>query len=224
MKALEIRNIRKELGKTQAEFAKLLGVSKNSVQLWETEKRNPSPSMVFLIKETYKKHTENLKENEFENKNGNKFTELPDGSLMIQVPLVPFNAYASFLEVYEDEYKVKSKFETTYFTVDKIGKGNYIAFTVKNDSMNGGMLDDTPSGAQVLARELGKQHWRDGFNSTQYGWIIICETGIFHKDIKGPDEKGDITCVSRNKSPEFPEFPISLNEVHSIYKVIKRTF
>ena len=224
MKALEIRNIRKELGKTQAEFAKLLGVSKNSVQLWETEKRNPSPSMVFLIKETYKKHTENLKENEFENKNGNKFTELPDGSLMIQVPLVPFNAYASFLEVYEDEYKVKSKFETTYFTVDKIGKGNYIAFTVKNDSMNGGMLDDTPSGAQVLARELGKQHWRDGFNSTQYGWIIICETGIFHKDIKGPDEKGDITCLSRNKSPEFAEFPLSLNEVHSIYKVIKRTF
>ena len=60
MKGIEIKKIRKSLGKTQAEFAEILKVSKNSVQLWETEKRNPSPSMVFLIRETYKKHTEKV--------------------------------------------------------------------------------------------------------------------------------------------------------------------
>ncbi len=112
----------------------------------------------------------------------------------------------------------------TYFTVDKVGEGKHIAFTVKNDSMNGGMLDDTPSGAQVLAIELEKQHWQNKLTPTQYGWIIICETGIFHKDVDSPDAKGNITCVSRNKSPEFPKFSLSLNEVHSIYKVVKRTF
>lgn len=224
MNNIEIKKIRKELGLTQEEFAEKLGLHYRTIQKWESGETKMRRANAFLIEELHKTHTKGVNENEFENKNGNKFTELPDGSLMIQVPLVPFNAYASFLEVYEDEYQVNEKFETTYFTVDKIGKGNYIAFTVKNDSMNGGMLDDTPSGAQVLARELGKQHWRDGFNSTQYGWIIICETGIFHKDIKGPDENGNIICISRNKSPEFPEFPLSLNDVHSIYKVIKRTF
>ncbi len=163
--------------------------------------------------------------NIIENTNGNKFIKMPDGSLMIKVPLIPFNAYASFLEVYEDEYQVHQEFESTYFTVDKVGRGRYVAFTVKNDSMNGGSLDDTPSGAQVLARELGRQHWKDGFKTTRYGWIIICTTGIFHKDIVDLNSNnGEITCSSRNHSPEFPNFKINLNGVHSIYKVIKRTF
>ncbi|NQY07790.1 MAG: helix-turn-helix domain-containing protein, partial [Flavobacteriaceae bacterium] len=57
MNGLEIREIRKELGVTQEEFARLLNVSKNSVQLWETEKRNPKHDKILLIKETYEKHT-----------------------------------------------------------------------------------------------------------------------------------------------------------------------
>jgi len=60
MKGLEIRSIRKKLGKTQAEFAELVNVSKNSVQLWETGKRNPSPNTVLLIKSLNKKHTKSV--------------------------------------------------------------------------------------------------------------------------------------------------------------------
>jgi len=160
-----------------------------------------------------------------ENSNGNKFITMPNGSIVIEVTLVPFNAYASFIEVFNDEYSIKKDFETTYFIVDKVGRGRYIAFTVKNDSMNGGQLYDTPSGSQVLARQLGKQHWKDGFKSTDYGWIIICTKGIFHKDISKFDrETGDIVCSSRNPLSEFPDFVLNLNEVHSIYKVIKRSF
>ncbi|MFL0093634.1 helix-turn-helix transcriptional regulator [Tenacibaculum maritimum] len=224
MNNIKIKKIRKELGLTQEEFAKKLGLHYRTIQKWESGETKIRRANTFLIEELYKKHTKGVDKNKFENKNGNKLIELPDESLMIQVPLVPFSTYASFIEVYEDEHQVNEKFETTYFTVDKISKGNYIAFTVKNDSMNGGKLFDTPSGAQVLTRELEKQRWRNDFNSTQYGWVIICQTGIFHKDIKGPDENGNIICISRNKSPEFPEFPLSLNDVHSIYKVIKRTF
>ncbi|MCF6347019.1 MAG: helix-turn-helix domain-containing protein [Flavobacteriaceae bacterium] len=57
MKGLDIRDVRKELGKTQAEFAELVNVSKNSVQLWETGKRNPSPNTVLLIQSLKEKHT-----------------------------------------------------------------------------------------------------------------------------------------------------------------------
>lgn len=165
------------------------------------------------------------REDIIENKNGNTFMSLPDGSMIIQVPLVPFSAHASFLEVYEDEYQVNQAFDNTYFTVDKVGRGKYVAFTVKNDSMNGGALEDTPSGAQVLARELGRHHWKEGFRATTYGWVIICTSGIFHKDITSfNSETGEITCSSRNPSPEFQNFNLDLNEVHSIWKVIKRTF
>ena len=224
MNALDIRNIRKELGKTQVEFAKLLGVSKNSVQLWETEKRNPSPSMVFLIKETYKKHTNNEKEGVIKNTNGNKFIKLPNGKYRMQAPKVPFKAYASFIEIFDDEYQLNERFETTYFTVDKTGRGKYIAFVTQNESMNGGGIDDTPSGAEVLAREIGKHLWQDGFHNCEYGFIIVAQSGIFHKDIKDNDTKGKIICYSRNKSPEHQPFELTLDEVHSIWKVIKRTF
>ena len=57
MTGLEIREIRKKLNKTQAEFAKLVNVTKNSVQLWESEKRNPSPNTVLLIKSLKEKYT-----------------------------------------------------------------------------------------------------------------------------------------------------------------------
>lgn len=57
MNSLDIKKIRTELGKTQAEFAEMIGVSKNSVQLWETNKRNPSKSTILLIQDTHKKHT-----------------------------------------------------------------------------------------------------------------------------------------------------------------------
>lgn len=56
MNGLEIREIRRDMHKTQAEFAEIIGVSKNSVQLWETGKRNPSKRTLLLIKKTHKEH------------------------------------------------------------------------------------------------------------------------------------------------------------------------
>ncbi|MBS3993166.1 MAG: helix-turn-helix transcriptional regulator [Bacteroidetes bacterium] len=231
-KYIEIKNI------TQSELASMVGDTQQAVSDFLNKEGNPQKKTrekyfekLVGFENYYKQITSLNQVNDhdieydiIENTNGNKFVKLPDGSLMISVPLIPFNAYASFLEIYDDEYQVHEEFESIYFTVDKIGRGKYLAFTVKNDSMNGGSLDDTPSGAQVLTRELGRHHWKDGFKPTQYGWIIICLTGIFHKDIKGPDEHGFITCSSRNKSPEFPNFKLNLNDVHSIYKLIKRTF
>src|SRR5690606_37251127 len=111
------------------------------------------------------------------------------------------------------------------FNVDRIGRGNYKAFIVKGDSMNGGKINDTPDGAKVLGRELGRHHWKDGFGDTQYGYIILCKKNIFHKDITNyNNETGEITCHSRNSSPEYSDFNISLNDCYQIFKVIKRIF
>ncbi|WP_127846162.1 XRE family transcriptional regulator [Psychroflexus aestuariivivens] len=162
--------------------------------------------------------------NYIENNHGNKYVELPNGKYMIQAPKVPYKAYASFIEVFEDEYELHNTFGVSYFTVDKIGLGKYIAFNTGNDSMNGGGINDTPNGAEVLGRELGRHHWPDGFRPTDYGWIIVSKDGIFHKDIEDSDVEGKIICKSRNPSPEFPDFSLILDDVHSIWKVIKRTF
>lgn len=159
------------------------------------------------------------------NKNGNSFMEHPNGGFIISAPMIPYISYASFIETYDDE-KGYLKFETASFKVDSFGRGRYVAFTVSGDSMNGGGINDTPNGAEVLGRELLKEHWKDGFKQTDYGWVVVTFTGIMMKDIvSNIDKNGQIWLHSRNPSPEYVnDFPVNVNEIHSIWKVIKRTF
>ncbi len=157
-------------------------------------------------------------------KNGLTFTELENGQYCVSVPLIPFSAHAQYISESGQE-DLSNDYEEVSFFVDKVGFGNYRAFKVKGDSMDGGIINDTRDGAIVLARELQKHHWRDGFYPTDYGWIIITHQNILFKDIVGFDaENGTITCHSRNTSPEYSDFELELDEVHQIYKVIKRTF
>ena len=91
--------------------------------------------------------------------------------------------------------------------------------------MNGGSLNDTPGGALVLAREVGRHLWKSGFHETKYGFIILSKDNIYHKDIIDfNSDTGDIICHSRNPSREFSDFPINLNDVYQIFHVIKRQF
>lgn len=160
---------------------------------------------------------------EFVNKNGIKFFEYPDGTTKIEVLKVPFDAYASYLEAYNDEQKLHNEFPKATFTVDKVAKGNYMAFNTKNDSMNGGGIDDTPDKAEVLARELGRHLWNGGFHKNRYGFILMTKSAIFHKDIANYNkDTGMLTLSSRNPSVE--DFEISINDVYRIFNVIKRTF
>tara|TARA_R110002051_G_scaffold224048_1_gene287243 strand:- start:4468 stop:5229 length:762 start_codon:yes stop_codon:yes gene_type:complete len=174
-----------------------------------------------IVKEPELKYnTEELK-----NSNGNTFTENEDGTYTIKVPFVPFDAYASYLEIIESEVSKIQDWEKVSFNVEKYALGNYLGFKTKGDSMNGGLIDDTPDKALILGRELGRQHWLDGFNATKHGWIIISKYNIMHKDIIGLNkENGTIKCHSRNPSPEFSDFDLKLNDVYQIFKVIKRTF
>lgn len=168
-------------------------------------------------------HIYDEKETEiFTNKNGNKFYIYEDNTIKIEVPLMTEPAYASYVEAFFDNTFVKN-LPTTMFRVDKIGKGNYMAFTVKNNSMwnNGGY--DTPSGAEILGREVGKHLWQDGFRKTDYGFILLTTKAIYHKDIKGYNNStGMLTLGSR--SPDVPDFDISINDVNKVFNVIKRAF
>lgn len=160
------------------------------------------------------------------NKSGNTYRQLYDGSYSIDIKVVPFSAYAKYVSEYSNtDAELFGDWETITFIVDKIGRGNYLGFRVNGDSMNGGSIDDTPDKAIVLSRELGRQHWKDGFKPTKHGWIIITKDNILFKDILGINyDEGNIICHSRNTSPEYCDFEYPMNDVKQIFKVIKRTF
>lgn len=224
MNNLQLKEFRRKHGLTQDDLAKLVGVKTGTVAKWEQGARNIGRSAIKIL-EDYDNNPHKVPVPEpIINKNGNKFIELPDGTFDVVVKHLPFKAYASYVHNMESG-QVSEDFNTTTFNVDKVGRGNYMSFIVRGDSMNGGKIDDTPDGAKVLGRELQQHHWKDGFNHTQYGWIILCKQNIFHKDIIDFDtETGDITCHSRNPSPEYSDFKINLNDVYQIFKVIKRIF
>lgn len=158
----------------------------------------------------------------FNERTGNKYLIYPDGNIRIEVLKVPFAAYASYVDAFDDEIKLNQEFSTITFKVDHIGRGKYLGFESKGDSMwnNGGY--DTPSGADILGRSIGRHLWLLGFNKSKYGFIIITKTGMYHKDITGLDEKGNLLLESRN--PNVDPFGYSINDVHEIYHVIKRSF
>ncbi|KFF11218.1 LexA family transcriptional regulator [Flavobacterium hydatis] len=181
------------------------------------------PGNYFLPESEQEAATEE-EEEYLENKNGNKFKELENGKFIMTVPLVPVKAYATYIsECCEGDFV--DGFNDVNFYVDQYARGNYVAFEIKGDSMDNGGLYDNPEGSITLCRELNRQHWKDGFRGSQYGWIIVHKDTIVCKDIIAQDlENGTITCHSRNPSPEYQDFTIELNDVKQIFKVIKRTF
>ncbi len=167
---------------------------------------------------------EQTPDNVFINTNGNKFTEKKDGSYDVTVRYLSFNRYHSYLKSLPND-SPNFEWDETTFCVDQFGKGNYLGFKTYSTSMNGGKLYDTPSGASLLGRELGKHHWEDGFRPADSGWVILTGKNVFHKDITHYNqEKKTITCSSRNDSPEFVDFELYLDDVLQIFKVIKQTF
>ncbi|MBA4851379.1 hypothetical protein [Emticicia sp. BO119] len=163
---------------------------------------------------------------EYINTHGNRFTRVDD-EIIIEVPLLNHEAYARYLDeisearIYESEKLVS-------FVVEKFDTAFHLAFKVYGDSMNGGRLTDTPDKAIVLGREVEKSGWFDGglkIDKYGYGWVILTERNILFKDIVSFDKSsGIITCHSRNPSPEYSDFELSLGEVHQIFKVLRRIF
>jgi phage repressor protein C with HTH and peptisase S24 domain len=157
-----------------------------------------------------------------QNSNGNKYFVYPDGTIRIEVIKIPFQAHASYIECYNDELVLKDEFSTITFKVDHIGRGNYLGFESVGESMWNGGGYDTPSGADILGREVGKHLWLSGFHNTKYGFIVIAKKGIWHKDITGLKENGKVTLSSRN--PAYEPFDYPLNDILQIFHVIKRSF
>jgi len=112
-----------------------------------------------------------------------------------------------------------------------IKKQNLVAFKTKNESMNGGRLYDTPKGADIQAVAL--DNWQEVLPKSVYGFILLTQKGIYHKDIKNYNkETGMLTLSARNKECKglefddlkFPDFEFPVNEVIEVLKVIKRSF
>lgn len=173
-----------------------------------------------------KENSDSIKTTEvIKTKQGLVWEKLPDGTYNVTVDEVPFEAHGKYLsddvEYFEEWDKV-----TFNVSVERPGRGNYLGFKHKGDSMinpdNPGFYD-VKDKMKSLGRELGRQHWQDGFQPKGfgYGWILITKRNILHKDIADYNlENGMLTLSSRNPDPKHAPFEISVNDVYQIFKIM----
>lgn len=232
MEALDIKKRREELGLTQKELGDLIGSSRETIINYEKGKPIPRSKSEILNKvlqegSVYDKKVVGAEEVRIpvplENKNGNRFIELPNGKFYMLMPLADFEVQAGFLDNYQDSHFLMDLSQHGIM-VDRTVHGRYVAFRVNGDSMDDGTSQAIARNSVVSTRELQRQHWTAKLRFRDFPYWVIYTTQsklpLLKEIVEHNTEEGYITCHSLNDSPEFTDFRLNLNDVQALFYVI----
>ncbi len=209
MNAEEIRKRRKILKITQTELSKRLGVSLKTIQNYEAGEVIPDSKKELLRTVLY------------ENINKNEAVAIEDPNV-IMIPLVSQYAYAGYLCGYSDPEYIDS-LPKIAVTINKEGKGNYMMFEVRGDSMEEDSRDGIYEGDRLYCREINKDLWKFKLHLKQWDFVIVHKTeGILVKRIIDHNiNTGDITIHSLN--PYYEDRILNLEDIAQLFNVIEVT-
>ncbi len=231
MDGIEIKKKREELGLTQKELADLIGASRETIINYEKGKPIPRSKSEILHKvlEQDSVYRKNVKgevvqfSDDFENKNGNKFIELPNGQYYMLMPLAEFKIQAGFLSNYQDT-EFLMDLSQHGILVDKPVQGRYVAFRVNGDSMDDGTSEAITRNSIVSTRELQRHLWNSKLRYRDFPYWVIYTTQskqpLLKEIIEHNVDEGTITCHSLNDSPEFEDFTLNMNDIQALFYVI----
>ena len=139
---------------------------------------------------------------------------------VMYVPLVNKYAYAGYLSGFGDAEYIHS-LPTIPMIADREGRGVYMAFEVKGDSMDDGSRNSYEQGDIIICRQIAQHHWQNKLHINKYDFVIVHRTeGVLLKKIVGHDTAtGTLTLHSLNSL--YDDFTVHLNEVAQIFNVIK---
>ncbi|QYJ68907.1 helix-turn-helix domain-containing protein [Flavobacterium litorale] len=230
---LAIKQHREKLGLTQKELADLIGASRETIINYEKGRPIPKSKSEILHKvlastpqvnevPTVYNEVQPLQE-DFTNKNGNKFIELPNGQYYMLMPLAEFKIQAGFLSSYQDTDFLMDLGQHGIL-VDKPLQGRYVAFRVNGDSMDDGSNEAITRDSIVSTRELQRHHWLDKLRYRDFPYWVIYTTQskmpLLKEIVEHNTEEGYITCHSLNDSPEYADFKLHLNDIQALFYVI----
>lgn len=209
MNAEEIRKRRKILKMTQTELSKRLGVSLKTIQNYEAGEVIPDSKKELLRTVLY------------ENINKNEAVAIEDPNV-IMIPLVSQYAYAGYLCGYADPEYIDS-LPKIAVTINKEGKGNYMMFEVRGDSMEEDSRDGIYEGDRLYCREINKDLWKFKLHLKQWDFVIVHKTeGILVKRIIDHNvNTGEITIHSLN--PYYEDRILNLEDIAQLFNVIEVT-
>lgn len=249
MESLDPKKIRALTGLSQVDFGKLLGVSRNSVALWETndlEKRTkPKLNAAIRMKEIEKRILNGEKDFLFNNsfKEGIK-DKLKTDEILGEGKIINENLYPS-KTVTIIPIKGRGGLENAFYDKLYINKMKKEELTLKEPSSNGSewfkievegvSMDDSTAdfdgskyslaeGDWVYCRSIPKTNWRDKlhFNKVKIFCFFHNTRGIIFKKVKNHNpETGELLLTSLNPDKKrFPDFTINISECSYVLRVL----
>lgn len=232
MEAQDIKKRREQLGLTQKELGDLIGASRETIINYEKGRPIPRSKIEILNKVLEPdsiyvkpiKSAEIVKDGDnFENKNGNKFIELPNGQFYMLMPLAEFKIQAGFLDHYQDADFLMDLSQHGVL-VEKPVQGRYVAFRVAGDSMDDGTSNAITQNSIVSTRELQRHLWNSKLRFKDFPYWVIYTTQskmpLLKEIVEHNVEEGYIVCHSLSDSPEFSDFKLNINDVQALFYVI----
>jgi SOS-response transcriptional repressor LexA len=139
---------------------------------------------------------------------------------IMYVPLVNKYAYAGYLSGYGDAEYIHS-LPTVPMIADREGRGTYMAFEVKGDSMDDGTRHSYEQGDIIICREIAHHHWQNKLHIHKYDFVIVHRTeGILLKKVSKHDTAtGTLTLHSLN--PLYEDFTVHFDDIAQLFNVIK---
>lgn len=157
-----------------------------------------------------------------------KFYDLPDGTTVMQIAVVPQKAWGSYLRGHADP-EFYDGFETITVPVNQHHRGTYLAFEMKGRSMVN--IDNEEMarkslwpGQKVIGRNLKREQWEYKLHiHDNDAWVIVHKTeGIVVKEIIDHNvDTGILTLHSWNPDKtEYPDYTIHIDDVDQLFNVV----
>lgn len=208
LNGIDIRNRRKELGFTQEELGKKIGVSRNTIKNYENGGVIPESKREILVNFLFE--AEPIKEEVV-------FLNNPDIAF---VPLVSQYAYAGYLSGFGDDEYIETLPKIPIVADHKL-RGEYLSFEVRGDSMEDGTQDSLVEGDILVCRIVSREYWKSKLHINKWDFVLVHRTeGILVKRIIDHNpETGDITIHSLN--PYYKDMKLNLNDIAQVFNVVQ---
>jgi len=231
---LILKQLRRKKNMSQTDLAEAIGVSLRTIQLYEKKNANIPIKNLNRIANYFEMGIDQLYAKEVNesdttynkanivSKKGHSIRKLAPGKYLVTVPLVTERESVEYCINYENQEFINDLVHIS-FVIDQVSVARYLAFEISNNSMHNEYVNGIPKKSIVLGKKVSKKELVKRIENKNTFWIIVYKETIMCKQITAYDKKKNtINCHSLNKSPEYPDFNISMEEVKEFFLILKK--
>lgn len=150
----------------------------------------------------------------------NEVIEIDSSKMSVMnVPLVHVYAYAGYLDGFGDNHYIDELPKVPWVS-EREGKGNYLCFEVKGDSMDDGSHESYLAGDILLCREVSREYWKSRLHIKKWDFVIVHkEEGVLLKRIIKHDVDNCIITM-HSLNDYYDDKELHLKDVSKLFNVV----